>query len=548
VLPAVMPIFFHLESHLWIIALFFVNGFLFTCLARHWSKSFYQLTHPFEALILSSFFISIGVNSVVLLALDKLDYSFDSAGWPLVALCLILISALCLVLFKHKDYKILYFQTDLLRLTLYFFVFVLLFYNGGLIEQISDAWWHMSLANKIAIESAYEPSLGHLTGFPTRYYPPLWHANLAVASKLSGDSIAVIWNSFTAWGGMLKVMAFYLFAFGLSKKRWLAVLAAILFVLLPGVGVSYLRVSSWPSHIAYTAWYAMFYIFTFMLDRLPYERLSVARNLTARSTNAPALFVSFTFLFVVIFFTHQAELVWFLIAYLSYLIASSLSRNFSTSREYLGDRDHPLLKASYRVMLILIIAYSSWFAISRDYTILGLSDLKLAYGLPVLTFFILLVVDLEVLSKRVALVLALFLLVLVLASINFTHLYSLFAPEFALPRGEFHESSSRAIGYLGGELQLPNWNLQLRQGLLYSGILAVLVSIVMLAKRANRLNILVAGGAVIVLVFCSSPYYYHWLQAILGYHSSWRISIVLFHPIIWASLIVSLIPLIRGRS
>lgn len=543
-----MPIYFHVQSHIWIWCLFIANGLLMTWLLRWRFESFRAWTSPLESQILSGFFISISINGLILLALDSLSLSFSLAKWPLAILAIALLLTVIVFVAKLKANHAFRFEIGFLRLILYTFVFVVLFYNGALIEQLTDAWWHMSLANKISLESTFNPTFGHLTGLPTRYYPPLWHGNLALAKELSGVSIPVYWNSLTAWIGMFKVMAFYLFAYGLSKDKGLALIAAILFVLLPGVGVSYLRVSAWPSHVAYTAWFVMFYVVALMFDDLPKSDRSLKQGVVSLLSASTSKLATLLVLSALIFFTHKSEILWFVIAWFSYCVAASLSRSLSSSDDFIVDRDHILIRYVYRSGLLILVAYMLWFAINQAYLISGLSDQLLANILPIALLLTLFALDFQFKSKVVSYGFFLVLCILIFGSVNYTHFYSLFVPELAMPQGQFHESSAVAIGYLGGELKVPGWHLQLRSGLLYSGVLSIVVAIVALAFRPSRLTILMAGTGFLALLFCSSPYLYHWLQNTLNYHSPWRVSLMIFHPIIWAFALMVLNPFNREQG
>lgn len=535
-----MPIYFNAVSHLWIGCLFIANGLMLTWLLRSKFKSFRSFTQPLEAQVLSGFFISLGLNGLILLLLNWMSLEFSLAKWPLGLIALGQAVLVYAFIIRLKAYRAFRFEINIARVALYLFVFVVLFYNGGLIDKVSDSWWHMSLANKISVESAYSPAVGHLIGLPTRYYPPLWHGNLALANQLSGISIAVFWNSLTAWVAVLKVMAFYLFAYGLSKNKTTAVLAAILFVVLPGVGVSYLRVSAWPSHIAYTAWYAMFYVFTLLLDDLPTEKASLRQTVLQLISASASKLISLLFLSIIVFFTHKTEILWFVIAWFCYLISASLSRSLSADDQYIIVRDHFLLLYVYRAILLLIVSFGLWFAVNHSYPKIGFSDQLLANLLPIVLSVTLFLLDIRFKSKMLLWCLWLLLLALVFGSVNYTHLYSLFVPELALQAGRFYESSAVAIGYFGGELQVPSWHLQLRSGLLYTGVLSIVAAVVLLAVKPSRLSILTAGTGCVAALFCISPYLYHWLQSVLDYHSSWRISLLIFHPIVWAFVLVTL--------
>ncbi|MFT6409072.1 MAG: hypothetical protein ACJAQ6_002495 [Arenicella sp.] len=536
-----MPIYFNLASHLWIFWLFVFNGLMLTWILRRNSKRFAKLTAPVEARILSAFFLSLAINGLLLLLLDSLSLGFSLAQWPLLLLSMLLTVVTFLWFIKAPRKPVMGTDWGVFRVLLYCFIFIVLFYNGGLIEQISDSWWHMSLANKISLESAFSPELGHLTGSPTRYYPPLWHANLALANKLSGISAPVLWNSFTAWGAVFKVMAFYLLALGLSKDKLLATLAAILFVLLPGVGVSYLRVSAWPSHIAYTIWYSMFYVFVSILDSLPKRELPIWLRVREFLIDTYPLLIVFSVLCVLVNFTHLAELLWFAVAWLSYLILASVNRVLSFKASYIVERDHDFLRAGYKCVLLILVCYSAWFAFRQSNGFEIINDPALAYMLPVVVFFLLLVIDFSHVPKRVSIAILCLLILLLIGSVNYTHLASLFRPALSMPAGQFYESSSVAIGFLGDELKVPNWSNQLRSGLLFSGILSLFVALLLVIIKPTRISLMLAGTTLVAILFCASPYLYHWLQAILAYHSPWRISLIIFHPITWACALVSLV-------
>jgi hypothetical protein len=541
-----MPIYFHLASHLWVAWLFIANGLIITWLLRYKYESFRTLSESVESQILSAFFISIGFNGLILLLLDWLSLDFSLAIWLLGLIYLALVCAIVLLFEKMRSSGVYRSEYSVARLVLYALVFIVLFYNGGMIEVVSDAWWHISLANKISIENTYTPSAGHLIGLPTRYYPPLWHGNLALVSKLSDISIPIYWNSLTAWVGMFKVMAFYLLAFGLSKDKSLALVAALLFVLLPGLGVSNMRVSAWPSHIAYTAWFVLFYVFSLMLDDLPDKKKGIGQSAVTFLMLVRGKLTVLFILSLLILFIHKAEILWFAIAWFGYLVAASLSRFFSTSNEYIAVRDHYFLIYSYRSILLALFIYSIWFAKKQVYPNGLISDQLLAYVLPASLTLILLILDIWTRSKAFAYGIFALFVILLFGAINYTHFHSLFVPELALPTGRFNESSAIAIGYLGGELKAPGWHLQLRSGLVFSGVLSIPVAMFCLMLKPTKLTIFLAGTSCTASLLCLSPYLYHWLQDVLDYHSPWRVALIIFHPIIWALVLVSLQQLRRN--
>lgn len=538
-----MPLYFHLESHLWIFYLFIVNGLLIHSLLRYWSSlrtsNYLQMTNSFEAGLLAGFFISLLLNGLLLFVLDLFSQNFN---WLKGILPIITIGLLCMI-FKSGYFQIVTqskVDFDWQRLLIYSFVFIILFYNGGLIEQTADSWWHMSLANKIGLASSYSLELGHLTGEPTRYYPPLWHANLAMANVISGESIPILWNSFTAWGGALKVMGFYLFTLALSANRNVSILSAVLFILLPGMGDSYLRVSAWPSHIAYTAMFCMFYVAFWMLSNYKsqqQETLSLRSYIGLQRSSLITLF----FLAMTVLFVHQLELLWFFVGMVVYLAGETLYEFYKSSKINSVSRSNDLIRTVTAFFLLISLIVSIYALISDWQQMLVNIDWLLicivTIGLIVLLMLMLFcmqgnrgshVVRISILAITSVLSLSL------LFSIDFKQLISLVNPAMAHPPPISHERPLLITGFFGGELKLPSWNLQLRSSLLYSGAVSILLSVVLVLLKPSRLTLFVCSNAVIAFLFCVSPYLYFWLASLLNYHSPWRIAILIFHPIIIA--------------
>ena len=543
-----MPLFFNLESHLWIAYLFIFNGLLLSLLLRLASPAFATLTEPIESLIVFSFVLSISLNGLILLALDYFNLEFSTAFWALVSVSAFAAFALYCFAGKQQSLGFIDVEWSCPRLFLYLVVFIILFYNGGMIDQLSDAWWHMSLTNKIAMANSYTPELGHLTSAPARYYPPLWHGNLALAHILSSESIPVFWNSFTAWGAVLKVMAFYCLAFGLTQSKKTAFISAVLFVLLPGIGNSYLRVSAWPSHIAYIVWYFMLFVsFTIIhglaneeskLSKQPFFKI-IADSVKQHRLNIAILIVSS----VVVYYTHQTELLWFCVAFFAYFAAVSISRVLANNHDFIASRDHAVLKLAYRLMLATLLLIALNYVL-KHFEVLSL-DQSIAALLPLLILIILFMVELKGISRSFKIWLISFISLAILASVNGIHFLSLFFEGMSVPRGAFHESPSSVAGYFGGALDLPGWHLQLRSGLLYSGILALPLSLILVVVKPSPTTLFLSATALVSIVFCVSPYLYHWLKDILSYHSPWRITLMIFHPLIIAVCLVELLSYIN---
>jgi hypothetical protein len=529
-----MPIFFHVESHLWIAYLFFFNGLLLNWLLRNISRNYYELTRPLEAQVLSAFLISISINGLVLLGLDISGVEFSAAKTILLSLTVGLLVCAFLTIRRVQVYSV---ECNLYRIGLYLLVFVILFYNGGLIEGVADSWWHMSYANKIAYHSSYNLEVGHLDGISKRFYPPLWHGNLALITTLSDIHLPVIWNSFTAWGAALKVMAYYLFAFALTGDKRVGLLSAVLFVVLPGVHNSYLRVSAWPSHISYIEFFAVLYVVFRLIDVVPERRSSLTESIRRLFLENIAYFCVLLWLMVLIAFTHLIELVWLFIGLMSYCVAFWFVRIWKRPSSKTNIPNTWVIDFAGVAGLSLVIISSIKLIYSTALAGNSGVDVMIALCIPILFCFAFLLVvrfaskqKFVLLSKSVTLAMV----VLLVLAIDYTQLISLINSEFDMRIQPANEQFFMTMGWFGGQLELPSWNFQLRQGLLYSGILSVPIAMYLVFSHRNRATVFLAACSFTGLFFCISPYFYHWLTLLLDYGSTWRVTLLIFHPIIFA--------------
>lgn len=546
-----MPIFFHFESHLWFVLVFLFNGFLLTLCLKRASSYFDRLTNKFEALILSSFFISLGLNGIALLLLGLFDVSFDKLKIGLPVISVVLLSVAFFVVFKLSNFtfsgnlKLALGIHSVSRVLLYVFVFLVLFYNGGMLDSISDAWYHMSLANKIGLENSFFLKHGHLTGIHGRTYPPLWHGNLSLLTIVSEISLPKLWNTATIWVGVLKVMAFYLFSLRLSDNSKVALLSAFLFVMLNGVGDSYLRVSAWPSHIAYTALFTLVYVFFDLLNELKKSTEKGAFlglwNLYVLAVKHRAGVFACIFIATVIASAHMLELLWFFVALYSYSVILVIFNISTIKSAQIEDRTGYLIFSSIGLFGSLILLLMNGLIVAEDHSwLFELTDHSL---ITVTTSFVLVTLVIvffrnlkgrhlspHFTTKAIWIVTSL----LVLFSVDWRNLLSLYLPEYAYPLPRYHEQHIIMSGFFDDELHLPAWRNQL-YGLKYSGMICVPLSWLMLVLTPSRLTLFTAACATLSVAVILSPYLYYWLQEITGYYSVWRVSTLIFHPLIIAA-------------
>ena len=539
-----MPLYFNAWSHISIVYLFFLNGLMMSCLLAHYSGGYRLLQQEWEMKIVGSFFFSIALNGLIGLALIFMAQPLGAMGYILPPCTLLLL----IWSVWSRSYQQLIKTIPYIRFALYIVLFVILFFNGGLIEKISDAWWHISYANKIGVENTIFLERGHLDGISSRYYPPLWHLNLAIAHLVSGEAIATLWNSFTAWGAVLKTMAFYLFAFGLSKRRDIGFVSALLFVWLPGVGDSYMRVSAWPSHIAYMGLFTLFFVYFKSLDKISISESRSFIQLCETLNQLRVELLVLVFFGYVILLSHKLELLWFAFAVLLYSISLVLYRSFVRDTKAAWQIDQVswmIARLALAIGLIVVIRFLFFSWDSQSISI----DKLLAYSISVvlLVFFNVLAWWRSSPSQLLVFVLPV-LGIITFLSIDWRQLVSLFDPSVAYVQGRFHEVPLTALGWFGGDLKVPGWHLQLRGGFLWTGILSVPISIIAAILKPNRVTLFCAACGLSVFLFTASPYLYQWLRDIMDYHSPWRISVLMFHPIVFAFALLSLFSILKKKE
>lgn len=530
--------FFSVPSHLSIFYACFVNGALVCLLFSRCEKSIFKIA---ESRIVFSFLISLLINGLCLFILEGISYSFTYIKYALPLLSLILICN-AIILLNASDLKnfISINWNEFWRISFYGIVFILLLFNGGLIEQISDAWWHMSLANKMSVNNSLNSNIPHLNGVSSRYYPPLWHGNLIVIQHLSNTTLPNIWNAFTPWGAALKTMAFFLFAVSLVKNYKTALLCAVLFVCLPGAGNSYMRVAAWPSHIAYTAMFTSFFLVFKIFDNNQ-DNPSFSETITHLVLRSKVLLSLLITCCLVMYLSHKAELLWAALAFVFYGSSLSIYNFINQHNKTESEVNSRILYLFCLAFLGLLIAYTF-----INYDVFKTRSLPL--GKSYILFFVTttLALIIIVLTNRIfthnstptpllKYAASITLVALLLTSIDFRQLTSLALPNFAhQTSGQFQEEAIRVLSNGEQYLSLPNWKFGLRSGLLYSGLLGLILSLTLVFSQPTRATIFVTSTAFFSFLMLISPYWYQWLLDTLKYHSPWRVSILIFHPIIIA--------------
>ncbi len=567
-----MPLFFHIESHLWLLYALFANGILCVLILKRFSAQAKALLVAPEAVGVVGLFCSLALNAGLFATLQPLGISSEVApGYLRVGL---LVSTMTLLLAltwlqagtspnatvsdaTTPPRALFYWPKSLIspirlsehlltscgiRMFAYGFVALVLFYNGALIEPVSDGWWHLSLANTLANDLGFSGMRAHLLGIEERAYPALWHINLAVLKLVSGQSLPELFNASTPWLAVIKLMAVYLFALALTQSRGTATLSLILFIVLPGLAASHLRVSAWPSHLSYTAlffaFFAIFKVFDGVARVNSKSGLRLANIKTLVRDNVAAL-LAVVLAALIMFFTHKVELVWLFIAMSSYLLCLLSLRSAQTVE--IGWS--PWLRwGSSSLLLVLALLVTYFLLFERELAIRNW-DFWLVYCAPLV--LLLLVVGLVWNAQRSSagragyILFGLLVGVLILL-IDWRHLASAFYPELAYPMRPARQWPLQSIGWFGGTLFVPGWHLQLRNGLVPLGLLSIPIAWWLAVYHPRRASWFLASCGTAALVVCVSPYLHTWLREVLDYHSVWRVSIMVFHPLIFALALLTL--------
>jgi hypothetical protein len=287
------------------------------------------------------------------------------------------------------------------------------------------------------------------------------------------------------------------------------------------------------------AWFSLMFVTFQLLNQIAQSDLRFEwRSVAEQIPQHAHLLISGATLCVIIYFSHKAELLYFFLAFLFYYFGLVIHRNCRAHRQFTIERPAWLVDLAGRLALLVILAYSAYFIIARWTEITSTPDLLLMAILPLIVLTSLLWLSFHHRRDGALALIQIGLLLLIgcclLVSIDMRHLISLFKPELAYPPASFNEYPLAAVGWFGSELMIPGWHLQLRSGLLYSGVVSLPLAIWFSIMRPNRTTIFLAANATAAVMLICSPYLYHWFKEILDYHSPWRVAMLIFHPIVIA--------------
>jgi len=530
-------------THLAILYVLFIPGALLALASMRFIRETQVLINGYDLLIVFAFMFSIALNGAIGFLFTNFNISFE---YYIIVIGLIDLLFIIALFYKNTKLHRIRISSNTESKILYLFTtvfFIIMLYNGGLLDILADAWWHMAYANRIAESSSYILDRIHLTGEPKTgiAYAPLWHLQLAFIKHVSGEELPYIWHSLAPWIIMVTLFSYYRLASVLVNNRWAPLVSVILFTLLLGGINSYFRVSPWPGNVSYVFWYLLIYLTFRYIDMQPDPKIDIStidRLYVLISGVAKNKYLVSTLLLTIFVIAgiHTAQLIWYLIGFLGYYFFIRYADKNPFIRQVDIHKDYTVLTPVIGMLIIVLLFVEFYLTSNLSVTAIYNDPIKYI-SIPVMFIsfwlFSRLINQTAQNNYLWCALLAGFVIVSLYLVIDWEHLRALFIPSMEV-RGRLPHLP-RVYEYIPGvPLKLPAWSHQIRWGLLYSGVLAVPVSIYLAVMRRDRGSYFLASGAIIGFLGVSSPYYFTALIQLIPYSSMYRIHLIIFTPIIFS--------------
>ena len=544
-------------SHLAILYVLFIPGVLLVLVSNRFIRDSQGLIRGDDLVIVFSVLYSIALNGVIGFILTYFDISYEY-----YILVIGLIDLLLIVILFYRNTKVCLnkITSSMESKALYLIAavfFIIMIYNGGLLDILADSWWHMAYANRIFESSSYILDRIHLTGEPISdiAYAPLWHLQLAFIKHVSGEELPYIWHSLAPWIVMVTLFSYYRLASVLVKNRWTPLISVLFFTLVLGGINSYFRVSPWPGNVSYAFWYLLIYLTFRYIDLQPDQKINVSIIdrlnclFSGIARNKYLVFIVILSVFVIAG-VHTAQLIWYLIGFSGYYLFIRHADKNPFISQYEMHKDYSVLTPII-AMLIIVFIFVEFYLIDNLSITAIFKDPKNYVSIPIMFGSMWLISRLLNQTAKNSIIWYSLFTILTFSSIYFVidwgHLHALFDPSMEA-HGNLPHIPREFENIQGVSLSLPSWSHQIRWGLLYSGVLAIPVSIYLAVMRRDRGSYFLASGAIIGFLGVSSPYYYTALIQLIPYNSMYRIHLIIFTPIIFSLFYTHVWTLFRNND
>ena len=434
------------------------------------------------------------------------------------------------------------------------FIFIM-FINGGLLSENSDAWWHMAYAKKLSYSNSIFLERHHLSGLEITNidsylnYLPGWHVILASIHQSSGLPLLVLWHNLASFLVPLTVASYFIFSKALTNNTVIAFLAAILLCITLGGLNTYFRVSPWPGNIAYILWYFLYFLAFRTLNQFLNENGINSANFTQFLTS---LYQEKTSLLVVALITcylilsiHASELLWFAVSFIFYYL---IARFFSPKCDSINGELN-IIKTPAMILVTLATAFfifDHWQQTNADLILCAILFIGL-YLLGCIPGHLFNHDNNKPVQSSNYFVIATLVIVFILL-INKQQISYLFYPASQSLNEWGHQIPYQVEGYFSSKLWLPQWEHQIREGLLLSGMAGVIMALLLAVKTKNRAVLFLFGNSFLALLTLCSPYLFTFLNQFTPHSSTYRVHLLIFHPIIIAYFIYYLSNKIRVKE
>ena len=414
-------------------------------------------------------------------------------------------------------------------------------FQGGLLDFLADGWWHLAYVSQIISDNSLfitkYPTVGGETA--SVIYPPLWHLQLALVSEASSISPAILWHFVAPINVAVLLLAFYQLTIELTRSKKIALLAVVLHIFLIGGLVSYFRVSSWPGNVSYIALY-------FGLA-LVFRLSTVSQNVNDRAESKRSCLREksyFYFLLTTSIFLmaglHGVEVALFLLTLFSFWICTGLfyplgqlplqiDTDLKNIRVFVG-----LMSVAGVVLAMTVFKSRYIFLFNSPPAYEPYLSLIIPVGILIYIASYPWVMRFFVGSERKRMIKTtyfMFLGLMLIGVVDWQHAVELFFP-ISDPVGRHVPRDFQGI--LGNWLFLPFWEHQLRGGMLFSGVLGVLVGFILVFVKKNRATLFIFSTTSLVCLVLLSPYFFTLTAFVIPLASVYRVSLLMFTPLVLA--------------
>jgi len=496
--------------------------------------------------LVESFILSILITSAVGILFSLFGLGLNTVKFCLVGLIVvgILIYALMGRGKSNRNEREISVRADVIDVVFAVFitvVFMGMVFQGGLLDFLADGWWHLAYVSQIISDNslfiAKHPTVGGETA--SVIYPPLWHLQLALISEASSISPAILWHFVAPINVVFLLLAFYQLTVELTRSKKIALLAVVLHIFLIGGLLSYFRVSSWPGNVSYIALYFGLGL-VFRLSSMPRnvnDRVESKRSCLREKSYCYFLLATSTFLMVGL---HGVEAALFLLALFSFWICTGL---------FYPPGQIPLQIVANLKHIRLFIGLMSLAGFILALTIFKSRYLFLVNSPPAYEPYLSLILPVGILiyvasyqwimrfffkseqKQTLRNIYFIFLGLMLIGVVDWQHAVELFFP-ISDPIGRHVPRDFQ--GMWGNWLFLPFWEHQLRGGMLFSGVLGMLIGFVLVFVTKNRATLFIFSTSSLVFLVLFSPYFFTLTAFVIPLASVYRASLLMFTPLVLA--------------